>query len=260
MANLPASDAWRLDRRAPMRRFSARPGTKSKRNRERFEGEEPAEPPGPLPRIGTAHRARRGKADRAISVGKPGVGHRAPQQIARRLHRARRGDGGALTQPGGPDPSQVSKEGDRELRDLEVRVEPPHPLSERGAAAISAQAAASRDQVMPRREQRTAIVQVEAAERIHPASFRDVEVKLAGRAIERGAREEPPAQMRLPSCEEVEPLTYLHGDALVVNLGIGVAALPEGGRARAQIQLGVLRPPRSPRVESEPRLSVEALS
>ena len=113
---------------------------------------------------------------------------------------------------------------------------------------------------MPRREQRAAIVQVEAAERIHPASFRDVEVKLTGRAIERGAREEPPGQMRLTSREEVEPLTYLDGDALVVNLGIGVAALPEGGRARAQIQLAVLRPPRPPRVEREPRLSVEALS
>src|SRR5437667_11325859 len=112
---------------------------------------------------------------------------------------------------------------------------------------------------MPRREQGAAIVQVEAAERIHPASFRDVEVKLTGRAIERGAREEPPGQMGLPSREEVEPLTYLDGDALVVNLGIGVAALPEGGRARGQIRLGLLRPPRAPRADSHPRLSAAAL-
>src|SRR5205823_13513621 len=60
-----------------MRRFSARPGPKSKRNREGLDREEPAEPPGLLPRIGAAHPGRQRDPDGSVRAGEPGVRKRA---------------------------------------------------------------------------------------------------------------------------------------------------------------------------------------
>src|SRR6266850_3493345 len=181
-----------------MRRFSARPGSKSKRNRERLDGEEPAEPPGLLARIGAAHPEGHRDADGPVRVAEPCVRERAAQQMIR--------GGAVFTDSVRLDPSDVSEDRDRQARGLEIRAESPHTLAQRRAAAIAAKAASSRDQVASRGEQGSAVVQVEAPERIHPASLRDVELQLAGRAIERGSGEESPVQVRISTREEIEPL------------------------------------------------------
>src|SRR5437762_5932891 len=93
------------------------------------------------------------------------------------------------------DPPDIPEDRDRQTRSFEIRVESPHALAERGAAAVSAEARSSRDQVASRGEQRPAVVQVEAAQRIEAASLRRVEEELAGGGVDVGPPEEPPARV-----------------------------------------------------------------